>query len=158
MEPILQVNNLSVHFTNDQGTSTALKNISFQIPKGEICGIVGESGSGKSVSSLAIMGLLAPNAIVEGNIRFLDGEHEVNFTALSDQEISKYRGSKIAMVFQEPMTSLNPVLTCGYQVMEVLQLHLGLNDEEARVKTLELFEEVKLPRPEKIIDSYPHEL
>jgi peptide/nickel transport system ATP-binding protein len=158
MEPILQVNNLSVHFTNDQGTSTALKNISFQIPKGEICGIVGESGSGKSVSSLAIMGLLAPNAIVEGNIRFMDGEHEVDFTALSDQEISKYRGSKIAMVFQEPMTSLNPVLTCGYQVMEVLQLHLGLNDEEARVKTLELFEEVKLPRPEKIIDSYPHEL
>lgn len=158
MEPILQVNNLSVHFTNDQGTSTALKNISFQIPKGEICGIVGESGSGKSVSSLAIMGLLAPNAIVEGRIQFMDDEKEVDLTSLSDQEISKYRGAKIAMVFQEPMTSLNPVLTCGFQVMEVLQLHLGLSDEEARTKTLALFEEVKLPRPEKIIDSYPHEL
>lgn len=158
MEPILQVKNLSVHFTNDQGTSTALKNISFQIPKGEICGIVGESGSGKSVSSLAIMGLLAPNAIVEGHIRFMDGNTDVDLTSLNDKEISKYRGAKIAMVFQEPMTSLNPVLTCGYQIMEVLQLHLGLTDEEARAKTLELFEEVKLPRPEKIIDSYPHEL
>jgi peptide/nickel transport system ATP-binding protein len=158
MEPILQVKNLSVHFTNDQGTSTALKNISFQIPKGEICGIVGESGSGKSVSSLAIMGLLAPNAIIEGEILFMDDDQSVKLSSLSDQEISKYRGAKIAMVFQEPMTSLNPVLTCGFQVMEVLQLHLGLSDDEARTKTLALFEEVKLPRPEKIIDSYPHEL
>lgn len=158
MEPILQVENLSVHFNNDQGTSTALRNISFQIPRGKICGIVGESGSGKSVSSLAIMGLLAPNAIIEGKISFVNGTEKLSLLDLSEGEFSKLRGSKMAMIFQEPMTSLNPVLTCGYQIIEVLQLHKGLSYDEARLKTIALFEEVKLPRPEKMIDSYPHEL
>lgn len=158
MEPILKVENLSVHFTNDQGTSTAIKNISFQIPKGKICGIVGESGSGKSVSSLSIMGLLAKNASIEGSIKFNNNHQSLDLLSLSESELSKLRGAKIAMIFQEPMTSLNPVLTCGYQIIEVLQLHLGLSYEDAKQKTIALFEEVKLPRPEKIVDSYPHEL
>ncbi len=158
MEPILQVENLSVHFKNDQGTSTALKNISFVIPRGKICGIVGESGSGKSVASLSIMGILAPNAKVEGKITFRNGSEVLNLLELKEEELCKLRGAKMAMIFQEPMTSLNPVLKCGYQIIEVLQLHLGLTYEEARLKTIELFEEVKLPRPEKMIDSYPYEL
>lgn len=158
MEPILQVENLTVQFTNDQGTSTAIKNISFSIPKGKICGIVGESGSGKSVSSLSIMGLLAPNASVEGKILFHNEHKTIDLLQLNEKEISHLRGSKMAMIFQEPMTSLNPVLKCGYQIIEVLQLHKGLSYDEARLKTISLFEEVKLPRPEKMIDSYPHEL
>ncbi len=158
MEPIIQVENLSVQFSNDQGINTALHNISFQIPKGKICGIVGESGSGKSVSSLSIMGLLSPNALVKGKITYRDSAETLNLLELSDKDMSKLRGSKIAMIFQEPMTSLNPVLKCGNQIIEVLQLHKRLTYEEARLKTISLFEEVKLPRPEKIIDSYPHEL
>lgn len=158
MEPILQVENLSVHFKNDQGTSTALKNISFVIPKGKICGIVGESGSGKSVASLSIMGILAANARVEGKIVFRNGSEVLNLLDLKEEELCKLRGAKMAMIFQEPMTSLNPVMKCGDQIIEVLQLHLGLTYEEARLKTIALFEEVKLPRPEKMIDSYPHEL
>ena len=158
MEPIFQVENLTVQFTNDQGTSTAIKNISFSIPKGKICGIVGESGSGKSVSSLSIMGLLAPNASVEGKILFHNEHKTIDLLQLNEKEISHLRGSKMAMIFQEPMTSLNPVLKCGYQIIEVLQLHKGLSYDEARLKTISLFEEVKLPRPEKMIDSYPHEL
>ncbi len=98
MEPILQVENLSVHFKNDQGTSTALKNISFVIPKGKICGIVGESGSGKSVASLSIMGILAPNAKVEGKITFRNGSEVLNFLDLTEEELCKLRGAKMAMV------------------------------------------------------------
>lgn len=158
MKPILQVENLSVRFKNDQGTTTSLSGISFSIPRGKICGIVGESGSGKSVTSLAIMGLLAPNASVEGVINFEQNNEYINLNGLSEEKLISLRGSKIAMIFQEPMTSLNPVLKCGYQIIEVLKQHLHLSDEEARAQTIALFEEVKLPRPEKIIDAYPHEL
>lgn len=158
MKPILQVENLSVHFKNDQGTTTAIKNISFEIPHGKICGIVGESGSGKSVSSLCIMGLLANTAIVEGNIIFNTNSQSVNLLDLTDHQLNKLRGAKMAMVFQEPMTSLNPVMKCGQQVIEAIQLHQSLSYEEALTHTINLFNEVKLPRPEKIVDSYPHEL
>jgi peptide/nickel transport system ATP-binding protein len=158
MEPILQVDKLRVHFKNDQGTTTSIKNISFDIKKGSICGIVGESGSGKSVSSLAIMRLLAPNAIVEGSIHFQFNSELLELTSLTEEKMTSLRGAEIAMIFQEPMTSLNPVLKCGYQLMEVLQQHLGMTKEEAAAKCLKLFEEVKLPRPEKIMVSYPHEL
>lgn len=158
MKPILQVENLSVHFKNDQGTTTAIKNISFEIPHGKICGIVGESGSGKSVSSLCIMGLLANTAIVEGNIIFNTISQSVNLLDLTDHQLNKLRGAKMAMVFQEPMTSLNPVMKCGQQVIEAIQLHQSLSYEEALTHTINLFNEVKLPRPEKIVDSYPHEL
>jgi peptide/nickel transport system ATP-binding protein len=158
MEPILQVNQLSVQFKNDQGTGTALNTISFEIEKGTICGIVGESGSGKSVTSLAIMRLLSNNAIINGSITFTDNHSSIDLLNLSEREMIALRGSKIAMIFQEPMTSLNPVLKCGYQIIEVLQQHLGLSADDAKAKCIELFEEVKLPRPEKIVDSYPHEL
>lgn len=158
MEPILQVDNLSVKFKNDQGITASIKNITFNINRGTICGIVGESGSGKSVTSLAIMRLLANNAIIEGSIKFNSTLGNIDISAVSEEDMVKLRGASIAMIFQEPMTSLNPVLTCGYQIIEVLQQHLKLNYEEARKRTIELFEEVKLPRPEKLIDSYPHEL
>lgn len=158
MVPILKVEKLSVHFKNDQGLTKSVQHISFEIQKGKICGIVGESGSGKSVSSLAIMGLLASNAIIEGNISLFLENNKIDLINLTESEKIKLRGSKIAMVFQEPMTSLNPVLTCGYQIVEVLQQHLGLDKEAAEKRTIELFEEVRLPRPEKILNSYPHEL
>ncbi len=158
MEPILKVEKLSVHFKNDQGLTKSVQQVSFDIQKGKICGIVGESGSGKSVSSLAIMGLLGPNALIEGNITLQLNNQNINLLTLAESEKIKLRGSKIAMVFQEPMTSLNPVLTCGFQISEVLQQHLGLTKQEAEKKTLELFEEVRLPRPDKILTSYPHEL
>jgi peptide/nickel transport system ATP-binding protein len=158
MEPILQVDKLSVHFKNDQGITTSIKNISFNIDRGTICGIVGESGSGKSVTSLAIMRLLAPNACIEGSIKFSSNNEILSLESISEEKMIPLRGSKIAMIFQEPMTSLNPVLKCGFQVMEVLQQHLHLNLEEAKQRTIELFEEVKLPRPEKMVELYPHEL
>lgn len=158
MESILRVENLSVEFKTDQGLTKSLHSINFNIQKGKICGIVGESGSGKSVTSLAIMGLLPPNANVMGSISYADGANSIDLLKLSETEFESLRGSKIAMIFQEPMTSLNPVLTCGYQVMETIKLHLNLNEFEAKARTIELFEEVKLPRPEKILDSYPHEL
>ncbi len=158
MKPILQVENLSVHFKNDQGTTTAIKNISFEIPHGKICGIVGESGSGKSVSSLCIMGLLSNSASIEGSILFNTASHSVNLLALNDKELNKLRGAKIAMIFQEPMTSLNPVMKCGQQIIEAIQLHQSLSYYDALALTIDLFKEVKLPRPEKIVESYPHEL
>ncbi len=158
MEPILKVEKLSVHFKNDQGLTSSVQQVSFDIQKGKICGIVGESGSGKSVSSLAIMGLLASNAIIEGNITLQLGSEKIDLLKLDESEKIKLRGSKIAMVFQEPMTSLNPVLTCGYQITEVIQQHLGYTKKEAEQRAIELFEEVRLPRPEKILTSYPHEL
>ncbi len=158
MEPILQVDKLSVHFKNDQGTTTSIKNITFNIDRGTICGIVGESGSGKSVTSLAIMRLLAPNASIDGSIKFSTNNEILSLESISEEKMISLRGSKIAMIFQEPMTSLNPVLKCGDQVIEALQQHLHLPYEAAKNRTIELFEEVKLPRPEKMLESYPHEL
>ena len=111
MEPILKVEKLSVHFKNDQGLTSSVQQVSFDIKKGKICGIVGESGSGKSVSSLAIMGLLGSNAFIEGNITLQLLEEKIDLLTLSETEKIKLRGSKIAMVFQEHMTSLKPELT-----------------------------------------------
>lgn len=157
-EPVLQVNNLSIRFGKD---FTAVDGISFSIDKGETLGIVGESGSGKSVTSLAVMQLIPcpPGNISGDGIHYTDRSgQKINLTSLSESEIRKYRGNEIAMIFQEPMTSLNPVLTCGYQVAEALRLHKKLNKKQARTKTIELFNKVRLPRPESIFESYPHEL
>ncbi len=156
-QPLLTIKNLSIQFDNEGKLSTAVSNNSFEVAAGELIAIVGESGSGKSVTALSILQLLPNQAVINGEILF--GQDEpLDLLKLSHKKINDIRGNKIAMIFQEPMTSLNPVFTCGYQVMEAIQLHQQVNKETARQKTIELFEKVKLPEPESLISRYPHEL
>ncbi|HKG06808.1 MAG TPA: ABC transporter ATP-binding protein [Pedobacter sp.] len=154
---MLDVKNLDVEFLNkeDKTWLKAVHDVNFSIDKGQVLGIVGESGSGKSVTSFSIMRLHDPqSARIGGNIEFND----INLLDLSAEEIRKYRGNKIAMIFQEPMTSLNPVFTCGEQVKEAIVLHQQVSGHMAKERAIALFEEVQLPRPEHIFDSYPHQL
>ncbi|MFB9844633.1 ABC transporter ATP-binding protein [Mucilaginibacter ginsenosidivorans] len=152
---MLQVNNLKVQFKTPNGLVGAVKGSSFTLEKGETVGIVGESGSGKSVTSLAIMRLHDPaNTLISGEVFFND----TDLLRLSEDDMRDMRGNRIAMIFQEPMTSLNPVLTCGHQVTEAIRLHLGTSKQEAKRRAIELFNEVQLPRPEIIFESYPHQL
>ncbi|MFZ7106413.1 MAG: ABC transporter ATP-binding protein, partial [Bacteroidota bacterium] len=138
----------------------AVNDVSFSLQQGETVGIVGESGSGKSVTSLSIMRLLAsPGRIRSGSIVYqAPGKEAVDLTRMEEAALCRYRGKEIAMIFQEPMTSLNPVYSCGFQVAEALILHEKLNKREARERTIELFKEVALPRPEQLYDAYPHQL
>lgn len=137
----------------------AVNGISFTVAPGELLAIVGESGSGKSITALSLLQLLPKQAHTKGELIFQkQGAKAVNLLQLDDAAIRATRGASIAMIFQEPMTSLNPVFTCGYQVMEAIQLHQKVNKESARQKTIELFEQVQLPNPSQIIDRYPHEL
>ncbi len=151
---MLKVNNLSVTFISDKEENEVVKNFSFQLKKNKILGIVGESGSGKSVTSLAILGLLPKKAILNGEV-FYNGE---NLLKISTKEFQKIRGRQIGMIFQEPMSSLNPTLTCGSQVSEVLKLHTDLNSKEIYTEVIALFEKVKLPIPDRIFNSYPHQI
>jgi len=157
--PLLDIRNLTTEFSSEGKITTAVNNISFTLNKGETLGIVGESGSGKSVTSLSIMRLISspPGKISGGEIIFKN-DSETNLLSLKEKEIRKYRGKEIAMIFQEPMTSLNPVMRCGKQVAEAIKLHLKFSSKKAKEKTLQLFEEVQLPRPADIYNSYPHEL
>ncbi|MGZ3864670.1 MAG: ABC transporter ATP-binding protein [Bacteroidia bacterium] len=160
-ELLLEVKNLVTEFKTDNEIVKAVNDISFTLHRGETIGIVGESGSGKSVTALSAMQLIPspPGRIVSGNIIFHSAtKGPVDLTKLSAQEMRNFRGNELAMIFQEPMTSLNPVYTCGEQVMEALILHQKLSKKDAREKTLELFKKVKLPRPEHIIDAYPHQV
>ena len=159
--PLLQINNLQVDFVTDIGTTTAVKNISLTVNRGEIVAIVGESGSGKSVTSLSILQLLPkpPARYPSGEILFSpDGETPVNLLTQSQHQLREIRGNKIAMIFQEPMSSLNPVFTCGHQVQEAIRLHQHINKKEAAQKTIELFRQVRLPNPEQLFRRYPHQL
>lgn len=160
MQPLLQVEHLFTEFPSDEGTFTAVNDVSFSLQQGETVGIVGESGSGKSVTSLSIMRLLAsPGRIRSGSIVYqAPGKEAVDLTRMEEAALCRYRGKEIAMIFQEPMTSLNPVYSCGFQVAEALILHEKLNTREARERTIELFQEVALPRPEQLYDAYPHQL
>jgi peptide/nickel transport system ATP-binding protein len=159
--PLLDVRNLSVHFRTESGVIKSVDNVSFKLNKGETLGIVGESGSGKSVTSLSIMQLIAkpPGEIVGGEIIF---DHPTNgkmdILKLSEKEMRDIRGDDISMIFQEPMTSLNPVYTCGDQVMEAILLHQKVSKAEAKAKTIALFKTVMLPRPEEMFDAYPHQI
>lgn len=158
---VLQVDNLQVSFMNDGQESKAVDNISFNLHKGESIGIVGESGSGKSVTALSIMNLLKATSasLNSGNIYFRSKDFGiVDILKLPDQKLRSIRGNEIAMIFQEPMSSLNPVFTCGSQVEEALQVHQNLSSADAKIKTLELFDEVNLAPPLKIYNSYPHEI
>lgn len=159
---ILDVKNLMLQFKSDDTWKSVLKGISFHLHQGETLGIVGESGSGKSVTALSIMKLLPSklSKINEGSIIFQNSKDAppVDLINVTENALRKIRGNRIAMIFQEPMTSLNPVIKCGEQIMEALLLHTNLNKKEGKSRVIELFQEVMLPRPEKIFDSYPHEL
>ena len=158
--PILEIKNLGTDFTTEAGKIAAISDVTFTLNRGETIGIVGESGSGKSVTALSIMRLLAKTATISsGEINFYPQENRsVNLLSLPEEEMRKYRGNDLAMIFQEPMTSLNPVISCGKQVAEALILHKKISKQEARLRTIELFEKVKLPRAEKLFDSYPHQI
>ncbi len=158
---LLEVKDLSVSFRNGKDVFKAVNQISFSLAAGQTLGIVGESGSGKSVTSLALMQLLAkPAGLIDtGSARLQTKEDGlVDLLSLPEKVIRKYRGNDIAMIFQEPMTSLNPVYTCGSQVAEAIMLHKGYSKKDARAETIRLFEKVKLPRPEQLFDTYPHQL
>jgi peptide/nickel transport system ATP-binding protein len=159
--PLLSVENLTVDFQSQRGSTRAVADVSFAVNRGEVVAIVGESGSGKSVTSLALLGLLAKPAarIQQGTARFASEKlGEVDLLQLTETQLQQVRGNDISMIFQEPMTSLNPVLTCGYQVVEALLLHTSLSKQEAAARTIELFTEAQLPRPAQIFKAYPHEI
>jgi len=151
---LLQIKNLSVSFRQQ----SAVNNVSFSIQKGEMLAIVGESGSGKSVTSLSILQLLPAKAVISGDIFWDDKNQKINLVHLSEKGLQHIRGNKIAMVFQEPMTSLNPVKSCGHQVLEAILLHKKIKKEDAYKKVIELFNQVQLPEPENIFRRYPHQI
>jgi len=157
--PLLQVNNLTTIFRSGDGVFKAVNDISFDLCSREVLGVAGESGSGKSVTALSIMQLMkSPSMKVSsGNIIYNNGA-AVNLLQLDAKGQQAYRGKEIAMIFQEPMTSLNPVITCGKQVSEAMCLHLQVTKKEAREKTMYLFKRVKLPQPDSIYDCFPHQL
>jgi peptide/nickel transport system ATP-binding protein len=159
---ILEAHNLSIEFPTQKEVVRAVKNVSFTIASGETVGIVGESGSGKSVTSLAVIGLLPHDAHVTGEILFrnprVPDANPVNLLALPAAKRRTYRGGLISMVFQEPQTSLNPVYTCGEQVVEAILLHEEVSHKDAYRKAIALFDEVKLPNPREMMNRYPHQL
>ncbi len=160
-QTLLEIKNLVTEFKTDDEIIKAVNNVSFTVNKGETVGIVGESGSGKSVTSLSVMRLvpMPPGRISAGEIIFHSPEKgPINLLNLTEREMRSHRGNDIAMIFQEPMTSLNPVFTCGDQVMEALRLHQNISKEEGRKKTVQLFERVQLPRPDVMFDTYPHQI
>jgi peptide/nickel transport system ATP-binding protein len=155
-QPLLEIENLQTHFFTDRGQIPAVDGVSIRVNKGEVVGIVGESGCGKSVTSLSVMRLVPnpPGKIVGGSIRF-KGEELV---AASEKRMRELRGNEIAMIFQEPMTSLNPVYTIGDQIGEVIRLHTGATKKEARQRSIDMLKKVGIPRAEAIVDEYPHQL
>lgn len=160
IQPVITVNDLVVSFPSEEGEREVIKSVSFDIYKGETIGIVGESGSGKSVTSLSLMQLLsAGGKIRAGRIVYHDANNNpIDLIGLPESKMRRLRGKSIAMIFQEPMTSLNPVLTCGKQVAEAIRLHYDISKEEAHEKTLDLFEQVRLPRARQMMKSWPHQL
>ena len=161
MKKLLEFKNLVTEFQTDGNVVKAVNNVSFTLNKGETVGIVGESGSGKSVTSLSAMRLIPspPGKISDGEILFhKKDESVVDLLKLSIEEMRGYRGNELAMIFQEPMTSLNPVFTCGNQVVEAIMLHQKMTAKEAKKLTIELFNSVKLPEPERVFNSYPHQI
>lgn len=156
VEHVLEVNDLQTHFYSDSGVVRAVDGVSFAIKKGETLGIVGESGSGKSVTSLSIMRLLrdTPGKIAGGEIMY-NGR---NLVEAKESEMRKIRGNEIAMIFQEPMTSLNPVFKIGRQIEEAILLHTKCTKQQARERAIEMLTAVGISRPDKVVDSFPHQL
>ena len=155
-EAVLRVEELRTSFHTEHGVVRAVDGVSFEVRRGEVLGLVGESGSGKSVTNLSVLGLVPqPPGRHEGGHVWFDGQ---DLLALSEAELRRVRGRRISMIFQDPMTSLNPYLRVSVQVGEVLQLHEGLSRAEARARTVELLEAVGIPDPGRRVDAYPHEL
>jgi peptide/nickel transport system ATP-binding protein len=159
-EPLLQIKNLTVNFTSNGSITKAINNITITVNKGEIVAIVGESGSGKSVTSLSILQLIPSPPVVyaSGEILLTVDDTTIDILKLPKQALTNIRGNKVAMIFQEPMSALNPVITCGNQVMEAILLHKNLTKKEAKTQTIALFEKVQLPNPNALFDRYPHQL
>ena len=158
-EPLLQVKDLSVDFAAEGNLTRAVKNISFNVLRGEITAIVGESGSGKSVTALSLMRLLPGQAKLKGELMFSGSNNQpIDLLKYPLKSLSSIRGNDMAMIFQEPMTSLNPVFTCGFQVMEAMQNHQKISAAIAKEKAIALFEQVKLPDPVAMFNRYPHQL
>jgi oligopeptide transport system ATP-binding protein len=151
---LLEVKNLRTTFKTEDGDVTAVNGLTFELGAGETLGIVGESGSGKSVTALSVMRLLAKNAKVTADKISFDGE---DLQQKSEAEMRRIRGHKIAMIFQDPMTSLNPVITIGEQIAEAVRLHLGLDRREARDRAIEMLHKVRIPSPESRLNDYPHQ-
>lgn len=160
LTPLLEIKNLVTGFVSDGEMTKAVNEVSFTLHQGQTIGIVGESGSGKSVTSFSVMQLIPnpPGKILNGQIIYHPQNGEAFDLVAQPEKLQQLRGKEIAMIFQEPMTSLNPVMSCGEQVMEAIQLHQKLGRSEARNKALELFTEVQLPTPEAMLDRYPHQL
>ena len=152
---MLEVKDLSIYFTDRGKREDAVRHVSFSMKAGEILGIVGESGSGKTLTALTIAGLLKKNAIVESGEILLN---ETNLLELNTRQWQQIQGKQIGMIFQEPMTSLNPVKRIGWQIEESLRIHTELNKEERYQKAIEMMKEVELPDPERLYRQYPHEL
>lgn len=155
-KPLISIEDLHTYFHTEEGVVKAVNGVSFTISEGATTAVVGESGCGKSVTALSILGLVQKpqGKIVSGRITF-DG---MNLANLDEKDLRHIRGNRIAMIFQEPMTSLNPSLKIGYQIAEVIRLHQGLTKSNAKTKTIEALRLVEIPRPEAITKSYPHEL
>ncbi len=159
MPLVLSIGNLGIAFGKGKERTVAVNNLSLELKKGELLALVGESGSGKSVTALSLLRLLPKQSSITGHAFLYRWEEQpLDLIEIPQSEINEVRGSSIAMIFQEPMTSLNPVYSCGYQVMESIRLHQKVNKRIARQKAIELFEQVKLPDPANILKRYPHEL
>ena len=152
--PVLSVRNLQVEFLTRRSTLRAIDGISFDIAKGEVLGVVGESGAGKSVTGLAVIGLIDPPGRIAGGEIYLSG---TRIDHLPTEEIRRIRGKRIGMIFQDPLTSLNPLYTIGHQIIETIRTHTNLSESAARKRAIDLLAEVGIPGPEKRIDAYPHE-
>ena len=155
MSHLLEVRNLQTYFQTRAGLVRAVDGVSFYVDRGELLGVVGESGCGKSITALSVMRLIAPPGKIVGGEILFEGE---NLLALSDEKMREIRGDDIAMIFQDPMTSLNPVYTVGEQIAEALRLHRKLSRKQARAATIEAMKEVAIPDPARRVDDYPHQL
>ncbi|WP_027525486.1 ABC transporter ATP-binding protein [Bradyrhizobium sp. Ec3.3] len=153
-ETVLSVRNLQVEFASRRGTLRAIDGVSFDIAKGEVLGVVGESGAGKSVTGLSVIGLIDPPGGISGGEIHLAGTRIDN---LPPEEMRRVRGKRIGMIFQDPLTSLNPLYKIGDQIVETIRTHLNLSEQAARRRAIDLLAEVGIPAPEKRIDGYPHE-
>ncbi|MEX0939407.1 MAG: ABC transporter ATP-binding protein [Pirellulales bacterium] len=156
-DPLLEVEHLKTYFYTEEGVVRAVDDVSFSIGRGRTLGVVGESGCGKSVTAMSIMRLISPpGRIVDGKVTLHDGKPQ-ELTRLAESEMRKVRGSRIAMIFQEPMTSLNPVFTIGSQIGEAVRLHQKVNKAEARLRAIESLQKVNISEPDRRIREYPHQ-
>ena len=155
---LLDIRNLSGEFHTEEGIVRAVDEVSFDIPRGKTVCLVGESGCGKSVSAYSLLGLVSPPGRVVGGKAILHGTPRLDLLKLPEKGLRSIRGNRISMIFQEPMTSLNPVFTIGDQIIEAILSHQAMNKFEAREKTISMLEQVKIPAPEQRVDEYPHQL